>query len=91
MNKVMDKWTKHLPIVRDEQIDGPIWRHALSGRLVIPPIDKIRKEVMRVWHDHKGGGHLGQDETMRKIQYEYLWPKAQPWIKQYVKGCATCQ
>ena len=72
----MDNWTKHLPIVRDEQVDRPIWRHPLSGRLVIPPVDKIRKEVVQVWHDHKGGGHLGWDEMMRKIQYEYLWPKA---------------
>ncbi len=28
---------------------------------------------------------------MRKIQREYLWPKARPWIEQYVKGCAICQ
>ena len=27
----------------------------------------------------------------RKIQCEYLWLKAQPWIKQYVKGCTICQ
>jgi len=34
---------------------------------------------------------LGKDKTTRKIQCEYLWPKARPWIEQYVKGCATCQ
>src|SRR6266853_1184815 len=39
----------------------------------------------------KGGGHSGRDETTRKIQREYLWPKARPWVEQYVKGCAVCQ
>ena len=34
---------------------------------------------------------MGRDEMTRKIQREYLWPKARPWIEQYVKGCAICQ
>ncbi len=34
---------------------------------------------------------MGRDEMTRKIQCKYLWPKARPWIKQYVKGCAICQ
>jgi len=72
MGNAMDEWAKDLPIVRDKQVDGPIWRHEPSGHLVIPPVDEIRKEVMQVWHDHKGGGHLGRDETTRKIQREYL-------------------
>ncbi len=72
----MDKWAECLPISRDKQVDGPVWRHMLLGRLVIPPIDEIRKEVIRVWHNHRGRGHLGRDEMTRKVQHEYLWPKA---------------
>ena len=91
VSNVMDQWAKDLPIVRNEQVDGPVWRHEPLGCLVIPPVDEIRKKVIRVWHDSEGGGHLGRDETMRKIQHEYLWPKAWPWIEQYIKGCAICQ
>ena len=87
----MDKWAEDLPIIQDEQVDGPVWRHEPLGHLVVSPVDKIRKKVVRVWHDHKGGGHSGRDETTRKIQREYLWPKARPWIEQYIKGCAICQ
>jgi len=76
VSNVMDKWAEDLPIIRDEQVDGPMWRHEPSGHLVIPPVDEIRKKVIQVWHDHKGGGHSGRDETTRKIQQEYLWPKA---------------
>jgi len=90
MSNIMDEWAKDLPIVRDKQVDGPVWRHEPSGRLVVPPVDEIRKKIVRVWHDHKGGGHLGRDETTWKIQWEYLWPKARPWIEQYIKGCAVC-
>ncbi len=25
MSKLMDEWSKHLPVQRDEQVDGPIW------------------------------------------------------------------
>jgi len=91
VSDVMNEWMEDLPIIRDEQVDRPIWRHEPSGRLVVPPVDKIRKKVVRVWHDSGGGGHLGRDEMTRKIQREYLWLKAQPWIKQYVKGCTICQ
>ena len=91
VSNVMEQWAKDLPIVQDEQVDGPIWRHVPSGRLVVPPVDKIRKKIVRVWHDSGAGGHLGRDETTRKVQREYLWPKARLWIAQYVKGCTVCQ
>ena len=54
----MDKWAEDLPIIQDEQVDGPVWRHEPLGHLVVSPVDKIRKKVVRVWHDHKGGGAL---------------------------------
>ena len=91
MSERMDDWSKHLPIRRDDQVDRPIWQHKVSGRLLIPPSNKIRKEIMKVWHDHQGGGYLGQDEMTQKVQREYLWPKVQQWINQYIKGCTTCQ
>ena len=35
--------------------------------------------------------HLGHDETIRKVLERFHWPGGQAWIKQYIKGCATCQ
>ncbi len=91
MSSIINEWAKHLPVQRDNQVDGPIWQYETSGQLLIPPNNEIRQEVMRVWHDHQGGGHLGWDETTRKVQCKYLWPGARQWIDQYVKGYATCQ
>jgi hypothetical protein len=69
---------------------GPHWTDE-EGRLVVPPDDDICREIARNWHDHRGAGHLGRDETFRKIQRQYFWPGGRTWIVQYVKGCATCQ
>ena len=42
-------------------------------------------------HDHPTAGHLGRDETIRKVQNKYWWPGMHSWISDYVKGCAVCQ
>jgi hypothetical protein len=46
---------------------GPHWTDS-KGCLVVPPDDHIRREIARDWHDHRGAGHPGRDETIRKIQ-----------------------
>jgi len=75
---------------RVDTILGPHWTDG-EGRLVVPPDDHIRREIVRDWHDHRGAGHPGRDETIRKIQRQYFWPGGKTWIAQYVKGCAVCQ
>jgi len=69
---------------------GPHWTDE-KGRLVVPPDNNIRREIARNWHDHRGAGHPGRDETFRKIQCQYFWLGGRTWIAQYIKGCATCQ
>ena len=44
-----------------------------------------------MWHEHKGGGHRGRDETLRQINRHYFWLRAKAWVEQYVKGCTVCQ
>ena len=46
---------------------------------------------MTLMHDHPTAGHLGQDETLQKMQEKYWWPNMKEWITDYIKGCATCQ
>ena len=46
---------------------------------------------MTLMHDHPTAGHPGQDETLRRMQEKYWWPKMKSWITDYMKGCATCQ
>jgi len=46
---------------------------------------------MNLMHNHLSAGHPGQDETLRKTQECYQWPKIKEWIANYMKGCTICQ
>ncbi len=52
--KTMETWARSLPI---QELDGVIWKDVPGDQLVIPPDNKVKREVLWVWHEHKGGGH----------------------------------
>ena len=62
-----------------------------EGRLVVPPDNDLKRKMMKELHDHWGAGHLGRDETTRRVLHDYLWPLGRAWIARYIKGCPTCQ
>jgi hypothetical protein len=69
--KTLERWAKTLPI---HQLDGVMWKDILGNRLVIPPDDQVKRKILRVWHDHIGGGHWGRDKMARQIRHHYFWP-----------------
>src|SRR6266851_4020336 len=69
--KKITEWAKSLPI---HELDGDMWKDVAGDRLVVPPDNEVRREVLWVWHKHKGGGHRGRDETVRQINHHYYWP-----------------
>jgi len=63
----LQEWETWLPI---HKIEGPhmnMWKDNQGNQLVIPPINTLLWKIMRIWHDHYGAGHLGRDETMRRV------------------------
>ena len=44
-----------------------------------------------MYHDHPSSGHPGRDETLRKVQERFWWPRMKEWIADYVQGCSICQ
>jgi RNase H-like domain found in reverse transcriptase/Integrase zinc binding domain/Chromo (CHRromatin Organisation MOdifier) domain len=88
---LMKEWEGTFPIERVDNPRLPFWRNVKGHRLVIPPDQGLKRELMHSWHDGPFSGHPGRDETIRKINKEYFWPGARAWITEYVKGCATCQ
>ena len=89
-SNIMKRWEEDLQIQQVNNITGPHWTDT-KGHLVVPPDDGVRKAIARNWHNHRGAGHPGRDEMIRKIQCQYSWPGGRAWIMQYVKGCTTCQ
>jgi hypothetical protein len=56
---ILDNPGAYPGLERIEIITGPMWKMATSQKLVIPPDDNIRREVMKVWHDSPPAGHPG--------------------------------
>jgi hypothetical protein len=88
---LMEEWTGIYPIEQVDNPDGSFWRDTKSHRLVIPPDQGLKRELMNMWHKGSINGHPGRDETIRCINREYFWPGARTWITEYIKGCTTCQ
>ncbi len=57
---------------------------------MVPPNQELKRWIMCVYYDGLTA-HPGHDETVRKVLSQFYWPGAKGWIKQYMKGCATCQ
>jgi Integrase zinc binding domain len=88
---LMNEWTGIYPIEHIDNPDQPFWRDIKGQRLVIPPDQGLKHELMNIWHEGSINSHPGHNETIRGINWEYFWPGAQTWITEYIKGCATCQ
>jgi Integrase zinc binding domain/Integrase core domain len=88
---LMEEWTGIYPIECINNPDKLFWRDTKGQRLVIPPDQGLKCELMNIWHEGTINGHPGQDETLWRINKEYFWPGAKTWITEYIKGCATCQ
>ena len=68
---------------------------ALQGcpprKVLVPALPEVQKGILCSCHDHPTMGHLGQDETLRKVKERFWWPRMKEWVSAYVKGCAICQ
>ena len=62
-----------------------------KGKNYVPRNDKLRRQIVELFHDHKTAGHPGELETFNAVQQYYWWPGLRTFVKNYVKGCGTCQ
>jgi len=78
-------------MLRDEewrQEDGLMLK---EGKVYVPKDEKLRAEVIRLYHDMPVGGHGGQWKTAELVTRNFWWPKVTRKIKRYVEGCNVCQ
>ena len=45
-----------------------------EAKILVPPIDIIKRGIMNLIHNHPSMGHPGRDETLHKTQECYHWP-----------------
>jgi hypothetical protein len=51
-----------------------IQTNASDDKIWVPLLDKVKRGIMNLVHNHPMARHLGQDETIRKTQEQYFWP-----------------
>jgi len=78
-------------MLRDEE-----WREVDSimykeGKVYVPKDEKLRAEIIRLYHDMPIGGHGGQWKTVELVTRNFWWSGVTKEVKRYVEGCDTCQ
>ncbi|KIM63358.1 hypothetical protein SCLCIDRAFT_45046, partial [Scleroderma citrinum Foug A] len=58
-------------------------------RIYIPA--GLRREALREYHDARPAGHPGVGAMMKKVIKHLWWPSIHRDVRQYVRGCQTCQ
>jgi hypothetical protein len=89
---LIEKWRpkyhlSHLPSTTVP--DLKLWR--AQQRIVIPPDEQLKKDILHHNHGRPTAGHPGRDQTIRAVTSVFWWPGVNDWVTKYVKGCATCQ
>ena len=63
---------------------------AKNKKRIYIPAD-LRREVLREYHDARPAGHPGIGAMTKKVLKHLWWPTIHRDIRQYVRGCQTCQ
>jgi len=74
-------------MLRDEEwreVDGIMYK---EGKVYVPKDDKLRTEIIRLYHDMPVEGHGGQWKTVELVTHNFWWPGVTKEVKQYVEEC----
>ena len=66
-----------------------LWKH--KGKMVFPPNDELKRDLLHLIHDKPTAAHVGRDWTIYTAKRVAWWPTMSKWIENYVRGCAKCQ
>ena len=72
------------------------WREVNSiiykeEKIYIPKDDKLRVEIIRLYHDALVGEHKGQWKTVELVTRNFWWPGVTKEVKQYMEECNSYQ
>jgi len=78
-------------MLRDEE-----WREVDSimykkEKVYVPKDEKLRAEIIRLYHDMPVGGHGGQWKTVELVTRNFWWPGVTKEVKRYIERCDACQ
>ena len=62
-----------------------------DGRVLVPPQEALRDQLLETFHDCPSGGHWGRDKTLDLIQRHFTWNGIAEDVRAYVTTCPVCQ
>jgi RNase H-like domain found in reverse transcriptase/Reverse transcriptase (RNA-dependent DNA polymerase)/Integrase zinc binding domain/Integrase core domain len=62
-----------------------------KGKQYIPKDQELRRDILKLFHDHETAKHPGELEAYNSVKQHYWWPGLRVFDKNYVKGCSICQ
>lgn len=62
-----------------------------KDRCYVPMNEDLRRDLIRIYHEHPACGHGGKFKTLELIKRDYWWPGMHTMVGRFVEGCATCQ
>ncbi|KIM59659.1 hypothetical protein SCLCIDRAFT_47286, partial [Scleroderma citrinum Foug A] len=68
----------------------PSGKVAKNKKRIYIPVD-LRRDALREYHDARPAGHPGVGAMMKKVLKHLWWPSIHCDVRQYVRGCQTCQ
>ena len=71
-------------MLRDEEwreVNGIMYK---EGKVYVPKDDKLRAEIIRLYHDTLVGGHGEQWKTVELVTQNFWWPGITKEVKRYV-------
>jgi RNase H-like domain found in reverse transcriptase/Integrase zinc binding domain/Reverse transcriptase (RNA-dependent DNA polymerase) len=82
---LLHQWATHFNLTEANSA----WYH--GSALVVVEDNKLRREVLSLYHNHHLVGHPGISKTLDLLTQDYWWPTVKDFVTSYVKGCAVCQ
>jgi Integrase zinc binding domain len=84
--ELLERWDKQYQLAKDSQ--GTQWK----GRaLVATGGDNVKCTILHTYHNSVTVGHPRTWKTYTSLLRSYWWPTLRRDVKEYMKGCATCQ
>ena len=84
-----DEEMKKPLVARKLQLEDGFWMH--EGRLYVPDIPDLRKELMEEAHVPPYSGHGGRQKTLELLQRNFYWPAMNLSVAHFVESCRLCQ
>ena len=83
--KLPEKWKDQYSL--DNLDEG--WTR--QGQLTMENTPELYHRLVAAHHDHAMAGHPEIQWMISLISQHYWWPELREFVRNYIKGCATCQ